>query len=170
MKIGCKCGAVIYDQTDFLSYKAHFVADQDWFDFAESTEKNGRVDASLVRQCYQCRACGRLYIDDFNRELRSFVPEEQSNDVLRSCKGDAWPAPLIAHWIDKPSPIQARGTFWCESAKLVKKDYATWEEFEQDYYALFNNLKALGLLRSAYLTKNQNAVHSWSPDAEASNQ
>jgi len=84
MKFLCHCGAVIRDQTDLLPYKAHLVPDQDWEEFCDSCESAGRIDEPLVRRCYQCADCGRLYVEDASRELRSFVPEGHQAQVLRS--------------------------------------------------------------------------------------
>lgn len=160
MKIRCNCGAVIVDQTDFIPYKAHLIADQDWHDFADSAEKTGQIDASLVRQCYQCTACGRLYVDDADRVLHVFVPEAPGHAILGSRKGDAWPAPLIAHWMDQPSHGQAKGTVWCASANQIEQHHADWAAFEEAYYLLFTELKAAGLLRYAYLTRNRRDMHA----------
>ncbi len=39
MKIFCECGHVIYDQTDYISYKASFISDQDSYDLRGEIEK-----------------------------------------------------------------------------------------------------------------------------------
>lgn len=105
MKIECHCGALIVDQTDDLPHKAHLIPDQEWFATLD------RIDAEVieplaarrltaegasmrtrslligaVRMAWQCRSCGRLYVDDASRELRCFVPEAEHSDheLLRS--------------------------------------------------------------------------------------
>ena len=117
MKIGCPCGNVLRDQTDYLPYKAYFVADQDYEDLltgieqklagiftqtpgtpvtAGQTEALGRVlwtaMAAYKRAMYQCRNCGRLCLDDPDdpRELQWFEPEEgeEWKLVLASVRGE----------------------------------------------------------------------------------
>lgn len=162
MKIGCICGAVIVDQTDYLAYKAHLVADQDWEDFAESSQSLGEIDQSFVRQCYQCTSCGRLYVDDHERRLVSFVPETTGAQLtLRSIKGAQWKAPLIGTWTIEPIADQPKGSLFCQGADGIAEQYGTWEALEQAYFALFYRLKGLGLLRSALLRKDGTAIHLW---------
>ncbi len=105
MKIGCQCGEVIVDQTDDLPYKGHLVPDEEWFANYDALDDEvidplaeGRLDkkaayrlARLVvarssRLMWQCRVCGRLYIDGLDGQLRCFVPEREPIDreVLRS--------------------------------------------------------------------------------------
>ena len=161
MKISCACGAVIPDQTDYLSFKAHLVADQDWEDFAESSEKRSRLDTSYVRLCYQCPACRRLYIEDPSRNLQCFAPEGASNRVLASSLGCNWPAPLIGSWTDKPVGGGSKGNLWCEAEQGIAERFNEWEELERAYYDLFARFRPVGRLRSAYLSRNGKAVHSW---------
>ncbi|AXW64541.1 hypothetical protein CJO94_23345 (plasmid) [Ralstonia solanacearum] len=164
MKIGCKCGAVIYDQSDFLPDKAHLIADQDWEDFAESASRSEGLDGSLTRTCYQCGSCGRLYVEDADRQLRAFVPEEASGPLLTSSRGLAWKAPLIGAWTDKPLLAdRPKGSLWCHSehAKDLPQEYDSWAALEAAYFALFYRLQAQGALRSALLRKNGDTVHVW---------
>jgi hypothetical protein len=95
MKIGCYCGATIVDQTDGHSDKAHFFPDQVWdsfFDALDVLAKAGpspaeqraawkplrHLLATKVRLMWQCRACGRLYIDDQEHNLQNFVPSSDA--------------------------------------------------------------------------------------------
>lgn len=86
MKLGCHCGALIVDQTDALPHKAHILVDQDWFDLMETIhEMPVEVIRSMLwsrtRIAYQCRECGRIFVDDKSRTLHSFAPD--SDDVPR---------------------------------------------------------------------------------------
>lgn len=99
VKIKCHCGGVIVDQTDYLPHKAHLIPDQEWFDLLEviddAIERSGpdakakeaacmavhSVIHRMARLAWQCRECGRLYIDDLGHELREFLPG--SADVPR---------------------------------------------------------------------------------------
>ncbi|MFO0797058.1 MAG: hypothetical protein U0804_06240 [Gemmataceae bacterium] len=104
MKIGCHCGAVIVDQTDDLPYKGYLIPDEDFyavFDALDDQVINPVAGGSLdreaayhlarriigrpARRMWQCVACGRLYIDDHNHQLRCFVPADDEPDraILR---------------------------------------------------------------------------------------
>jgi hypothetical protein len=112
VKIGCHCGEVIVDQTDDLPYKAHLVPDQEWFANHDAVDDqvidplaDGLLEkkaayhlARLVigrssRLMWQCWACGRLYIDGLDGQLRCFVPEGEPADreILRSRPSAAEP-------------------------------------------------------------------------------
>jgi hypothetical protein len=104
VKIGCHCGSTIVDQTDDLPYKGHLVPDQEWYDNfdridnlfesiidgrmdrKEANRKVSRLFSEAVRLMWQCRECGRLYIDAPDGELRCFIPESMPADheILRS--------------------------------------------------------------------------------------
>ena len=112
MKIGCRCGASIIDQTDDLPHKGHLVPDQAWFATYDAIDDEvidpvadgrlGKEEAyhrarSIIgrsaRLMWQCRACGRLYIDGLDGQLRCFMPEDEPADreVLRSGQRQAEP-------------------------------------------------------------------------------
>lgn len=105
MKISCRCGAIIVDQTDDLPHKAYLIPDQVWsgmWDAIDSEVIDPVADGQLSREgayrrsrsiiwqparlMWQCRACGRLYVDDRDRQLVCFAPEGEPTDheVLRS--------------------------------------------------------------------------------------
>ena len=88
MKIKCTCGEIIPDQTDYLSYKAHIVGDKDYFDYldvidkaVESNEPNREDLCMSVRRAepsrlaWECRTCGRLYLNDADRNLVEYLPQ-----------------------------------------------------------------------------------------------
>lgn len=165
MKISCHCGAIIPDQTDYLSFKAHVVADRDWEDFVDSSESKKRIDSSFVRLCYQCPKCGRLFVEDASHELRSFIPDQHEAQVLGSSKGADWRAPLIGSWSDKPYSGQAMGHLWCDADGGTSAQFDDWSQLELAYQTLFNRLRKLDRLRSALLRKNGEDVHVWAPVA-----
>ena len=98
MKISCRCGAVLVDGTDDLPHKAHLIPDQDWtrtLDALDATIERAaqaRIDANTAcmqarkdlteprRILWQCRTCGRLYIEGRDRQLHGFAPESASVD------------------------------------------------------------------------------------------
>lgn len=100
MWVQCTCGNRIKDISDGLPHKAHYISDQDWFDVLdridyaiESPEEN-REDlcreirsflCKKTKEMYQCTECGKLYVDDKNRELREFIPKNNiGTEVFRS--------------------------------------------------------------------------------------
>lgn len=112
MKIDCYCGVSIIDQTDDLPYKGHLIPDQEWFATYDAIDDEvidpvagGRLGMEAAyhrarqiisrsaRLMWQCRACGRLYIDGVDGRLRCFVPEGEQPDreVLRSGQRHADP-------------------------------------------------------------------------------
>jgi hypothetical protein len=164
MKFRCQCDNVIPDQTDFLPYKGHLIADQDWEDFHESYREPWRFDHSVVRTCYQCSACGRLYLEGPNSQLVCFVPEGEVQQVLQSSRRSAWRAPLIAIWQDVPSHGR-KGHIECSADGGAYEEFEDWSTMEKAYFKLFAELRALNRVRSAFLRCNGKTVHSWQPDA-----
>ena len=91
MKFLCPCGNLVYDGTDNLPHKAHFIADQDWDAFWEqvdaAVEKSGPSAAAkeaavmrlrslrMFRPAWQCHSCGRVHLDDTTHTVRTFAPE-----------------------------------------------------------------------------------------------
>jgi hypothetical protein len=104
MNIVCYCGAVIIDSTDYVPHKGHLIPDQNWFDTYDRVDEIiDRVTAGQIttedaywqarlaigesaRMVYECGECGRLFIDDRQRNLQCYVPEKQesSKEILRS--------------------------------------------------------------------------------------
>jgi hypothetical protein len=99
MKFVCDCDATIYDITEYISYKAHYITDQDWGVLLDGVDhviddvaisKKDAVNKildfiSLVhRSIYQCTYCGRVYLDDVNNQLHGYVPrnEETSKELF----------------------------------------------------------------------------------------
>jgi len=75
VKLQCRCGAVIRDQTDFISYKAYLVADEDWFDVLDDVD--ARRGDDLLRA-----ASRTLSVQDLDRALSGFSRLRQ--DTARS--------------------------------------------------------------------------------------
>ena len=104
MKIGCHCGAMIYDSADQLPGKGHLVPDQAWLGLQEEIEaqvidplaagtvasegaamRMRRLLNAHARLMWQCRACGRIYVDGLDGELHVYAPEKDDTErqVLR---------------------------------------------------------------------------------------
>src|SRR4051812_23112294 len=104
MKIGCHCGATIKDVTDNLPQKGHLIPDQEWFPVCDGIDSviadvaAGRANSeaasmkirsiliTAARHVYQCRECGRLFVDDRGHKLHTFAPVsgETCREILRS--------------------------------------------------------------------------------------
>src|SRR3974377_2190293 len=104
MKIHCPCGAVISDSTDGLPRKGHLIPDQEWVPLCTTVEKviadaaSGRValEAAFTqvhlilgdarRLVYQCRDCGRLFINDRQHQTHQYTTasDEACKEILRS--------------------------------------------------------------------------------------
>lgn len=154
MKIGCLCGNVLRDQTDYIPYKAYFVADQDYYGLVEEIEKQlpatlmqalgsptGANRAQLVGQAltdamrshmrtiYQCSNCGRLCLDDPDspRQLQWFKPEDNMRwkRVLASTKGEGAKA-WMRNLVGHWDPSRSQGRLWYDPPPGEKGGY---EEF-----------------------------------------
>lgn len=100
MKIECSCGHLITDGGEGSVYKAHFIPDASWFPLMDAIDgvllhrcataaqreaactRLRELLGKAARQGWQCEACGRLYIDDGQRVLNSYVPDGQASKEL----------------------------------------------------------------------------------------
>ncbi len=109
MKLIRPCDTRIDDNTDALPYKAHVVADQDWFGLLDAIdgaiEKSGpsarekevacmsvrRLLGRIARHAYRCRSCGRLHVADLDYAFRVFTAESQptGGSLFASKNGEA---------------------------------------------------------------------------------
>jgi hypothetical protein len=164
MRLACSCGSVIVDTTDFLPDKAHLIADRDWEDFLASTEPPRRIAFSHVRNCYQCAACGTLYVEDPQQpdSFHAFVPVGKNVSVLQSSKGAAWRAPMGANWFDNSN----NGWLFCSADDVcMHRSYDNWIELEAAYYALFQKMQNENRIRHSFLRRNGITLHSWQHEA-----
>jgi hypothetical protein len=195
MKIGCPCGGVIADNSDCIPYKATFVADRDHDDMLDeivrvatshaerlvastsgdsplSSSDHLWIDISTAiwkysRAMYQCTGCGRLAIDDSknNVYVSYFSPDNpnQTRFFLNSIHGAQWKGHLTASW----SGSDEVGSVWWDVGEGDRgwERFADWEAVESRYRTLFDIKQRAGLLRSAFLRKNDTILHSWDTDA-----
>ncbi|MBP1967558.1 hypothetical protein [Paenibacillus aceris] len=183
MKINCRCGSLIIDQTDYHSNKGYIISDQDYFDLLEiidnAIEKSGPTPKdkeravmgirSLIggfqKNVYQCFSCGRIYISTKGNELKEFtaVEHSQGSSILSSTKGESWKRPIIGDWDDSRKG-EILGYLWCYG---YSKEYSNSENFQtlqEDYFKLLGDLSAKGTVRSALLKHNKQVIHSWVPN------
>ena len=168
MKFACICGKTIVDQTDYLSYAAYMIADQDIFDASDISE-GGSDDwwGTLTRKMYQCRTCGRLWINDRQGHFHSFAPEQESEHILSSVHGNEWKRVLRGIWLN-----QEVGGFlnW---RHLSHDDYAKfddWNTLERAYVDQFAKLRKQNILRDALLNKDGKTIHSWESEPVTGNE
>lgn len=92
MKIQCACGEILHDHCDLMPHKAHFIPDQKWHALFEALDwlienrcHNARqrdeactqvrtLLGNLARCAWQCRTCGRMFIEDTARDLHCYPP------------------------------------------------------------------------------------------------
>ena len=105
MWIRCKCGNIIHDNTNNLSYKGHIISDKEYFKLLdlldkmiESPAKNRenlimtyRANLSgyiKIKLIFQCSKCGRIFIEDENNRYCSFIPDEHEKIDLLNFNGN----------------------------------------------------------------------------------
>ncbi|MFH1812475.1 MAG: hypothetical protein ABIJ09_27330 [Pseudomonadota bacterium] len=91
----CDCGREIKDNGDGLSYKARWIADEDWCSFwdaiDDAVEKSGPTPREKTRAClglrkkflfkalYQCPDCGRVHVDGDEDDVLTFEPDDEND-------------------------------------------------------------------------------------------
>ena len=184
MWIACPCGNRIHDNTDFISYKARIIADQDFDDMVEEINKavqrkvSGEELEDVIdaiddiiwryadKDMYQCPECKRIFIDGVPsrpREVHRFVPEgEVPGDLLISVEGSKWRGFLEAEWKDEKTEwMETHGSIY---AKVNPSEYYGFDDqqaFIKRYYELFEELKKAKRIRSAILWINGKRIHDW---------
>ena len=102
-KIVCRCGNILSDNTDRISYKGHIISDQEYFDLFdladEMIESNvscredlamtfrrnigfGETSYIRLRDIFQCPLCGRILVENASGEFCLFAPEEHDEKNL----------------------------------------------------------------------------------------
>jgi len=184
----CECGNRIHDITDNLSYKAHLISDQDWFDFLDKiddvVEKSGpsqkdkenalmqisSLAVNMTKLVYLCKKCGNIFFDDDNGgllEMYKPCSENVNTKLLESYKKEKWQGSLSAEWVDeKPEWLESNGFISQDtnykSHKISQNNgYDNWDNLEKEYYIIFEELREEGVLRSSSLKKNKILIHSW---------
>jgi hypothetical protein len=175
MKITCVCGQLIPDQTDFISYKAWIIADQDWYDaLAGAPDDAWR----LSRTMWQCRSCRRLYIDDRDGNLHRFDPAEPTvpDNLLASKLGAHWKGMLRGHWRKPASWLREQGEVWwqCGDGDAGFEKITSRGEVIRRYHEEFERLRSNDTLRDAFLDDTEHGdpaerwiLHRWPPTGGA---
>jgi len=184
----CRCGYIFHDNTDFLSFKAHFRADQDTDDFfcqVEDILKNQKLSAEdkaheilcvadfhyTNRILYQCPECGRLFVEDNDGHYHCFMPEpeETNHRLLESAEGENWKGMLHAEWtFPKPQWSEHSG-YIIVNINGEERQYLEFDDYEalrKKFYDLFQILSVKKKIRSASLYRTQDKkrekIFDWS--------
>jgi len=167
MKFRCACGEIIVDNTDSLSYKAYFIADQDWEDaFRPEEETSDEPEDRLLgwsRSAWQCRACGSLYIDDDNGLAHRFRPAtaDTPRNILSSIHGERWKRPLRGSWRSDRTKSPPGQLWWGAGDDSGFEEFDEWAALERRYYTVFERLLGKGALRDAFLRHEDRYLHRW---------
>lgn len=175
-RLMCKCGHIIHDSTDYISYKGHIMADQDegdYFDRAEEIIKSDNPDKNSLmcdflceindKIIYQCTECGRLYIEG-KEQYYCFKPEKHNNTkILNSVHGEKWRGFLHAEWNDQKYEWQKYKGYVCANVNYPCESIHSddRQEIIDGYYRLLDELKKVGVIRRATLRINGKFIHEW---------
>lgn len=164
-KFQCVCGKLISDNTDFISYKARFVSDQDYFDLCDEIENKDfykRADAfhKYLNDIYQCFDCQNIIFFS-NNERFDFQPlkKQEKPTVLKSVFGDKWKGVMTANFYDGRGEI-----WWYTNVDGGFKQRLSLDELKKIYFDKFEELHKSNLLRSAFLRINGEIVHNYSDE------
>jgi len=163
VKFSCKCGNIIYDQSDFQSFKAYIVPEQDEEDLLRecSRGEENALDAfyNYSQAIYQCDKCARLILD-VGDSFISFKPESKSypTNLLRSVEGEKWKRQLRGRWTGKKGEVW--WGFGVEDEGFIDT-FSSKDEVEEMYFKVFKRLKSQNILRDSFLSIENTIVHTW---------
>lgn len=97
--IKCKCGEILHDNTDNISYKGYLISDKQFFPLLDLADEmieataDSREELSMrfrenigeyIRflDVFQCYNCGRILIEGEGRNFYVFKPEGHENTKL----------------------------------------------------------------------------------------
>jgi hypothetical protein len=89
----CTCGESVDDNTDFLPYKAHLIADQDFEHFQAASAASPMEAHEFVKATvYQCPSCARLIVvPNSGEDEQTFTPDGDASPLLLgSVRGEDW--------------------------------------------------------------------------------
>lgn len=160
-KILCKCGNIIPDSTDYLSYKGYYIADQDYFDFLDKLETKDienqtRFINEYFREIFQCPKCNNIIIIN-GKERFDFNPlNNNSSGVLQSILGVKWKGILRGDYKNNSGEIS-----WMTNKERKFMQGLTIMELKDLYFNKFKELKQLELLRDSFLRIDGKIEHEY---------
>ena len=197
MKISCPCGELISDCSDYLSYKARFVADMDNEDFWQamdsafeelakalgSTAEGAKGTQAVVekaqmqvlygtgryqRDMYLCTSCGRLLIEDVRGNIQIFEPQDGVASKNLLCSIEGDTWTGFLRGLWRFDLIG--GELRWGTGKGGEHGFCYFDDFEtlsQRYFDIFHRLHGKGFLLSASLIKGEETIHCWEPEKAA---
>ena len=171
-KILCKCGQVIFDQTDYNKNKAHLIADQDYMDFLNEAENRPFSEISYLAvkyfaELFQCQYCHRLILLRRDHEHAAFFIAEdpdKSKEILRSYAGNKWPGFISATYRNGNGEI-----YWNTNLESGFRQNLSLHELKEIYNKKFEELVALKLLRHSFLQIDELTEHQFDVENSGNN-
>jgi hypothetical protein len=164
-KIRCLCGHTISDNTDFINYKARFIADQDYFDLLDEIEsadwtKRANSLYKYSQEIYQCMNCQNVIFLIENERI-DFQPinKEKSVNLLYSTLGKEWKGFLRAYFAEEKGEI-----WWNTNVDSGYKKIPNLDELKKIYFDKFEELLKLNILRNCFLRINGTIEHEFSTE------
>lgn len=161
-KIQCVCGNIISDNTDFIVYKAHFIADQDYFDLRDEIENKDYSEQNksflkYFQNIFQCSLCQNVIFFTEDKRI-DFQPlnKEESIGVLKSRLSKKWKGFISATFRDGIGEI-----IWQTNIDRGFLGKLSLEKLQEIYYEKFNELKTSEILRSSFLRINGCIEHDF---------
>jgi len=161
-KIECKCGKIIPDTTDFISYKGHLIADQDYFDFFDEIEKKEWNDSTsraskYFNEVFQCTNCHNIIIlrDNKRFDFKSIDTEGDSN-ILNSYLNEKWLGLISANFRNGQGEI-----YWHTNLESGFRQELSLVELKNIYYRKFEELMSLNILRHSFLKIDGKIEHDF---------
>ena len=164
-KISCTCGNIISDSSDFISNKAHFIADQDYFDFFDTIEHKDWEEVtdmafSFFQEIFQCPQCGNILIfRDGQRHDFQPVDPSKSSDILRSYLKEKWRGMIAANYRKERGEI-----FWHTNLESGFRQGLSLDELKELYFRKFEQLHKHNILRHSFLRINGEITHEFKLD------
>ena len=161
-KIECRCGQLIPDTTDFISYKGHLIADQDYFDFFDEIENKDWRDATSIaskyfNEIFQCTNCQNIIIvrDNKRFDFKS-IDVEGDSKILKSYLNEKWLGLISANFRNGHGEI-----YWQTNLESGFRQELSLTELKNIYYRKFEELMKLNILRQSFLRINGEIEHDF---------
>ena len=167
-KIDCKCGHMISDSTDFISYKGHLIADQDYYDFFDEIENKEWNDATSAgskyfNEVFQCTNCQNIIIlrDNKRFDFKSIGSEDDSK-ILNSYLNEKWLGMISANFRNGKGEIN-----WHTNMESGFRQELSLLELKNTYFRKFKELVNLKILRHSFLRIDGEIEHDFDFKNEA---
>ncbi|NAS32526.1 hypothetical protein GTQ40_16205 [Flavobacteriaceae bacterium R38] len=161
-KIKCKCGYVISDSTDFIAYKGHLIADQDYYDFYTEIENKDWHDATSIgskyfNEIFQCTNCQNIIIIRNNKQFNfKSIDSESNSKVLNSHQNEKWTGIISANFYNGQGEL-----YWYTNLESGFLQELSLTELKETYFRKYNEFQDLKILRHSFLRINGEIKHNF---------